>query len=173
MYAEAALDDVAYSPGQSLIEAFPWFDRSGYVTRDSDQFPYVRMQGGCRARVFYAAPDAGPILQKVPLIRWAPDIKYTSSKHTAFPCVLADVSGALLHFKYLPDFAAQVRAEVARGQHYQGAAEYRAYQRRLEAGASLTLMGELSSRYRDSAQLVELGLMSSSDRYEAHASGRN
>ena len=132
MYAEAALDDVAYSPGQSLIEAFPWFDARATFARDSDQFPYFRMQGGCRARVFYAAPDAGPILQKVPLIRWAPDIKYTSSKHTAFPCVLADVTGALLHFKYLPDFAAQVRAEVARGQHYLGAAEYRAYQRRLE-----------------------------------------
>ena len=76
----------------------------------------------------------------MPLIRWRPEIKYTSSKHTAFPCRLADVSGVLLHFKYLPEFAAQVRAEVARGQHFLGGKEYRAYQRRLEQGESLSFM---------------------------------
>jgi tetratricopeptide (TPR) repeat protein len=168
MYAEAPLDALAYAPGQSLIEAFPWFDATGHVRRDSNDFPYFRLLGGCRARVFYETASAGPILQKVPLIRWAPEIKYTSSKHTAFPCRLADVTGALLHFKYLPDFAAAVQAEVARGQHYLGGKEYRAYLRRLEAGESLSLMGPPSCRFRDSGQLVELGLIQTSSRFDAH-----
>ncbi|MEK0085615.1 tetratricopeptide repeat protein [Benzoatithermus flavus] len=168
MYADTPLDAVVYEPGQSLIEAFPWFDATGYVRCDSNDFPYFRRHGGCRARVFHETPNAGPVLQKVPLIRWAPDIKYTSSKHTAFPCRLADVSGALLHFKYLPDFAASVRTEVARGQHYLGGKEYRVYLRRLEAGESLSLMGPPSCRYRDSGQLVELGLIQTSSRFEAH-----
>ena len=166
MYAQAPLDEVAYEPGQSLIEAFPWFDATGYVRRDSERLPLFPPAGRCRARVFHDTPAAGPILQKVPLIRWAPEIKYTSSKHTAFPCRLAEITGALLHFKYLPDFAAQVRAEVARGQHYLGGKEYRAYLRRLEQGQSLSLMGLLSCRYRDSAQLVELGLIQTSNRFE-------
>lgn len=170
LYAEAPLGEIAYAPGQSLIEAFPWFDATGYVRRDSNDFPYFRLHGGCRARAFYETPNAGPVLQKVPLIRWAPDIKYTSSKHTAFPCRLADVTGALLHFKYLPGFAAAVREEVARGQHYLGAKEYRSYLRRLEAGESPSLMGPPSRRYRDSGQLVALGLIQTSDRFEAHVS---
>jgi tetratricopeptide (TPR) repeat protein len=171
MYGSAPLDDLAYAPGQSLIEAFPWFDASGYARRDSSDFPYFRLHGGCRARVFHDTPGAGPILQKVPLIRWAADIKYTSSKHTAFPCRLADITGALLHFKYLPEFAQQVRAEVARGQHYLGAKEYRTYLRRLEAGQGLSLMGPASCCYQGSRQLVELGLVQTSARFEQHASG--
>ena len=168
LYADAPLDAVRYLPGQSLIEAFPWFDGAGYVRRDSNDFPYFRLHGGVRARLFHDDAGAGPVLQKVPLIRWRKDIKYTSSKHTAFPCRLADVSGVLMHFKYLPEFADQVRAEVRRGQHYLGAREYRTYQRRLDAGAPLSPVGPQSRRYRDSRQLVELGLMSSSTAYERH-----
>jgi hypothetical protein len=168
MYADAPLDAVTYAPGQSLIEAFPWFDGEGYVLRDSAKFPYLRLLGGCRARVFYPTQASGPVLQKVPLIRWARDIKYTSGKHTAFPCRLADVTGALLHFKYLPEFAAAARREVARGQHYLGGAEYRTYLRRLEAGDGLSLMGPASRRYRHSGQLVELGLIQTSSRFDAY-----
>jgi tetratricopeptide (TPR) repeat protein len=39
-YAAEPLDRVAYRPGQSLIEAFPWFDADGYVRRDGSDFPY-------------------------------------------------------------------------------------------------------------------------------------
>ena len=173
LYAEAPLDEVRYMPGESLIEAFPWFDATGYVRRDSNDFPYFRLHGGCRARLFYEHAAAGPVLQKVPLIRWRPEIKYTSSKHTAFPCRLADVSGMLLHFKYLPEFAAQVRAEVARGQHFLGAKEYRAYLRRLEQGEAFSFMAAVSQRYRDSRQLVELGLMQATPAFESHVRDRS
>jgi hypothetical protein len=61
-----------------------------------------------------------------------------------------------------------VRAEVARGQHYLGGKEYRSYLRRLERGDSLSLMGPGSCRYRDSRQLVELGLVQTSARFEDH-----
>lgn len=169
MYADVPLDACTYEPGQSLIEAFPWFDGSGYVRRESNDFPYFRLFGGCRARVFYETANGGPLLQKVPLIRWNRDIKYISSKHSAFPCRLGDVTGALLHFKYLPDFTAQVRTEVTRGQHYLGAKEYRSYLRRLEASDSFLLKGPASCRYRDSAQLVELRLIHTSTRFENHA----
>ena len=122
--------------------------------------------------MFHGHAAAGPVLQKVPLIRWRPEIKYTSSKHTAFPCRLADVTGALLHFKYLPGFAAQVGAEMARGQHYLGAREYRAYQRRLELVEGLNLMSPESRRYRGSRQLLEPGLITTSERYADHARAR-
>jgi hypothetical protein len=171
LHAEQSLDDVRYQPGQSLIETFPWFDATAFVRRDSNDFPYFRLLGGCRTRIFYEHAAAGPVMQKVPLIRWQPEIRYTSSKHTAFPCRLADVSGVLLHFKYLPEFAAQVRADVARGQQFQGGKECRVYQRRLERGESLSFMAPPSQRYRHSSQLVDLGLMHGSSAFDAHVRG--
>lgn len=171
MYAPAPLDEVAYAPGANLIEAFPCFDAEGYVRREANDFPYFRLLGGARARLFYGNPDDGPVLQKVPLIRWAPDLKYLSSKHTAFPCRLPDISGALLHFKYLPDFARQVEIEVARGQHYSGAKEYRTYARRLREGQSLSFTAPVTRRYAGSAQLVGHGLMRSSPAFERFVEG--
>jgi hypothetical protein len=52
---------------------------------------------------------------------------------------------------------------------YLGGKEYRSYLRRLEQGESLSLMGPASCRYRDSAQLVELGLIRTSSGFESHA----
>jgi hypothetical protein len=69
LYADQPLEEITYASGQSLIEAFPWFDATGYIRRDSNDFPYLRLQGGSRARVFHEHPPAGPVLQKVPLIR--------------------------------------------------------------------------------------------------------
>ena len=59
LYAEAPLDEVSYMPGESLIEAFPWFDATGYVRRDSNDFPYFRLHGGCRARCSTSMPPPG------------------------------------------------------------------------------------------------------------------
>ena len=116
-YAAEPLDQVAYRPGQSPDRAVPWFDADGYVRRDGSDFPYFRLHGGCSAPACFTEFRRTTSLQQIPLIRWNPGIKYTSSKHTSFPCRLPDISGAVLHFKYLPDFADQVRLEVARGQH--------------------------------------------------------
>ena len=60
---------------------------------------------------------------------------------------------------------------MARGQHYLGAREYRAYQRRLDEGGALSPMGQASRRYRDTRQLVDLGLIETSPAYESHVRG--
>ncbi len=105
MYPGTSLEEVGYEPGASLIEAFPWFDAAGYVQRDTHTFPFVSIHGGCRSRLFYAAPVQGPALQKVPLIRWSPDMRFLSARHTSLPCRLAPATGMLLHFKYTPELA--------------------------------------------------------------------
>ena len=162
-----------YAPGQSLIEAFPWFDATGYVRRDSNDFPYFRLHGGCRARMFHEHAAAGPVLQKVPLIRWRPEIKYTSSKHTAFPCRLADVSGRA------PPL--QVPAGVCRpGRAPRSPAASITWGPRSTAPTSGGWSGAKpcpswvppSRRYRHSAQLLDLGLMHTSPAFEAHVHDR-
>ena len=58
LYAAEQLDQVRYTQGRSLIESFPWFDAEGYARRDSNDFPYFRLHGGARARVFHAHPPS-------------------------------------------------------------------------------------------------------------------
>jgi glycosyltransferase involved in cell wall biosynthesis len=168
MYSAVPLEEVDYQPGTSLIEAFPWFDASGYEQVDSHTFPFFSIHGGCRSRLFYAAPGLGPALQKLPLIRWSPDMRFLSARHTSLPCRLASLRGLLLHFKYTPEFTDYVRAEAARGEHYRGGQQYRVYQKRLESGAGLSFHYEGSVRYTGSRQLVELGLMRSTPELDAH-----
>lgn len=169
MYPEGALGEAVYEPGTSLIDAFPWLDAHGYVRRDTHTFPFTSIHGGCRARLFYPAPELGPALQKVPLVRWSPAMRFLSARHTALPCRLAAATGALLHFKYTPEFAAYVRAEALRGEHYRGGQQYRVYLKRLESGAGLAFRHPGSVRYAGSRQLVELGLIRSTPELDAHA----
>jgi hypothetical protein len=61
---------------------------------------------------------------------------------------------------------------VPRAQHFLGGKEYRAYQRRLGQGGSLSLMAPVSCCYRDSIQLVELRLMHTSAAFESHVRDR-
>ena len=74
---------------------------------------------------------APPVLTKVPLVRWDQQTRYLSP-HWVSPKIVAPVTGALLHFKFLADFHERAVHEAARGEHYDGAAEYRRYARTLD-----------------------------------------
>jgi hypothetical protein len=68
--------------------------------------------------------------------------------------------GVLYHFKYLQDFIPHAREEVGRGQHWQGAAEYRRYSETAQAaGDDLVLKDERSVRFEDGDQMETEGVM--------------
>ena len=81
----------------------------------------------------------------------------------------AQVMGALLHFKFLSDFHDRVETEVARGEHFDGAREYRAYRDLMRKEGAVNLMAAKSARYEDSGQLVRLGLMRTTEGWERFA----
>jgi hypothetical protein len=99
-----------------------------------------------------------PCLTKVPVVRWDRESKYLSS-HWITPKVLAPDTGILLHFKLLQDFHERAVTEAARGEHYEGASEYRRYAERLASDPDLELVYEGSVRFKGTSQLVGLGLM--------------
>ena len=79
---------------------------------------------------------------------------------------VADLRGALLHFKYLDDFPQNVKQEVMRGQRSFGNdLEYNRYLAALSRFPDLCLHADLSVRFSDSAQLVNLGIMKRSRAY--------
>jgi hypothetical protein len=110
-----------------------------------------------------------PSISKVPLVRWKPGMQFVSSTHYLSDTKLAPILATLLHFKFLSDFHERAQTEVARGEHYENAREYRVYLQMCRENESATLMCEQSLKFKDSAQLVGLGLMTSPKPYEEWA----
>ena len=103
-----------------------------------------------------------PNLRKIPFVHWLPGIRYPNP-HATTAIKLSDVTGVLLHFKFLEDFSARVNIEVIRKEHWQSAGEYRRYLAKLKHGAGLSFHYDGSVAYEDSQQLVRLGLMQEDD----------
>ena len=72
----------------------------------------------------------------------------------------------IVHFNFLSDFHYRVETEVARGEHYAEAQEYRAYRDLLRLARKVKLLSGQSARFEGSSQLVRLNLMATSKSYE-------
>ncbi len=160
------------APGTSLLESCPYFDPGPYRTVKAPDFPHLQVYGGVRERIFHHLRDQGyhsPTLSKVPMVKWQSGMKFTLSTHALTPAPLAEITGVLLHFKFLSDFHDRVATEVQRREHFDQAREYRAYHELMTATGPVTLRDANSVRFKDSAQLVALNLMRSTPAYEQFA----
>lgn len=107
-----------------------------------------------------ATPPKPGEMGKVPLIRWRRGLRFTGGVHRIdAPLRLAEDRGALLHFKFLDDFADRTRQNVARAQHANGARAYRVYAGRMEALGAASAIAPCSVRLRDWRDLEAAGLM--------------
>lgn len=168
MYPKGRLDEQPYHSGQDPIEIASWFDSGNYTMARNKAFANLWIQGGPRARVFFAdEPSKAPALNKVPLVKWDSKYVYVSSTHMLLPRGLNQVydewggekaSGVLLHAKFIDTFGAKAAEELERGQHYAGSVEYKAYAERVRENPQLWC--KWSERYINWRQLEILGLMS-------------
>ncbi len=162
MYADGALKDVRYSAGESLLGVCPWFDPAPYRTVQVHAFPHIQIYGGVRERIFHFSGSPAPhppTISKVPLVKWKRGMQFTNCTHAISPIPLAQMTGLLLHFKFLNDFYQRVQVEAARGEHYADGLEYKIYAQLLAQNPALALRDQNSVRLQSSRQLVELGLM--------------
>ena len=168
MYPKGPIGAVPYTEGTDPFEIANWFDPGNYAISRNRRFGNLWIQGGPRARVFFAdAPERAPALNKVPLVKWHRNFAYASSTHMVLPRGLNRVydewggekaSGCLLHAKFLDTFAAKADEEMIRRQHYAASYEYRAYKAALNDQPDLWC--KWSERYINWRQLEILGLMS-------------
>ncbi len=168
MYPKGRLDAHPYQQGQNPIEIAGWFDSGNYTMSRNRLFGNLWIQGGPRARVFFAdQPENAPALNKVPLVKWDKKYAYVSSTHMLLPRGLNQVydewggekaSGVLLHAKFLDTFTSKAAEELSRGQHYSASVEYKAYAESLKDDPDLWC--KWSEKYINWRQLEILGLMS-------------
>ena len=168
LYPKGRLDAVEYRPGDNPLDHASWFDAGNYTIRRNAEFGNLWIQGGPRARTFFAKnPQAAPALNKIPLVKWHKRYAYVSSTHMLLPRGLNLVydewggekaSGVLLHTKFLDTFPEKAAEELSRKQHYAGSQEYLAYAEGIRDNPDLWC--KWSEKYINWRQLEILGLMS-------------
>ncbi|NNF24268.1 MAG: glycosyltransferase family 2 protein [Rhodobacteraceae bacterium] len=168
MYPKGRIDAETYREGQNPFDIANWFDSGNYMISQNPKFKNLWIQGGPRARAFFADnPARAPALNKIPLVRWDRSFTYVSSTHNLLPRGLNLVydewggekaSGCLLHAKFLNTFAQKSEEELQRRQHYANSHEYRAYNKRLRENPEFWC--SWSEKYINWRQLEILGIMS-------------
>ena len=70
MYHKGPILDQTYRSGQNPLEIASWFDARNYTFEPNDKFRNLWIQGGPRARVFFAeTPRRAPAINKIPLVK--------------------------------------------------------------------------------------------------------
>ena len=168
MYSDATVEATAHDPERSLLETCGYFDRAPYRMQRVSQAPYLEIYGGMRERLFrqIQTETQAPTVSKAPLVKWKAGTQFLQSTHFLTAVKVVPILAVLLHFKFLSDFHERAEVEVARGEHFANAREYRAYLQMLRGDRQATFLCHQSVKFKDSAQLVELGLMATSKGYE-------
>jgi hypothetical protein len=178
MYPDRPLTEIKYTQGTDPLQIASWFDKASYIEsgagpsdwHDSNIFHQgpLRVYGGVRERVF----GVQACLSKVPLVKFRNSIALSLGAHLIQGARVADLRGALLHFKFLDDFAAKVQREIAREQYWNGAQEYKGYGAVLSLDPNLNFMSPISEKFVSSSQLIKLGVMKTSARFVEYKAKR-
>lgn len=169
MYAGTDLMNVGYESGKHPILYADYFDaeydseyRELYNEKIGRKFRSLRFSGGMRKRLFGIDPN----LTKVSLFRYTPKVYTAAGMHAIDGAEVADIRGAVQHFKYLQDFVDRTIEESKRGQHAGGAALYKPMAERLVEKEVTKLHHPGSVKFEDSYQLVDMGILKTSPDYE-------
>ena len=164
-YSDQSVQNTVYVAGQNPLNSVPYFDIEHYEVK----FPYfdrfrwevfesTHFTGGMRERVF---GKNTPItsLNKFPLFKNTSGTYLGQGMHAINGSKMSNLQGVVFHTKFMQDFIQEAKEESTREQHFNNASDYKAYQKKIECTPDLCLANSNSIRFRDSEQLVELGLM--------------
>lgn len=141
-----------------------YFD-TDYASVRSELPPYVMIQGGIRHRLTGVAT----LMQKTPLVRVAADMRYIECNHGTTHLPTADVSGALLHYKFVGDMKRRIEDAITRGEHFAGALFYRQLNTAVRSLGCEILLSQYSRRYAGPSGLADHGVIRGSPRWDAYA----
>lgn len=173
MYSRVPIREATYERGAPFLSVCPFFDSASYLEYEAvGPGLSVPSRGGPRHRLFWEGrvrEKPAPFLLKFPLVRWAEGLSYEASTHVLSNARSGDVTGALLHFKLLADFVPRVEEEAGRREHFNEASQYSAYWEVVSKHPDVGAFYEGSARYRDSLQLMEMGLIHSSEAFQSNS----
>jgi hypothetical protein len=169
MYAGVDLTNINYQAGENPLHYTNYFDvefnseyQKLYNEKLGRKFTSIRFSGGMRKRLFGIDPN----LTKVSLFRYHPKIYTAAGMHAIDGAVIADIRGAVQHFKYLQDFKDRTLEESRREQHAGGAAFYKPMADSLAKNSITRLHHTGSVKFKNTDQLVDLKVLKTSQAFE-------
>ncbi len=155
MYSDQPLSQARYERGTDFLDTCRYFDTHTYRLRALNYPPFLGVSGGPRGQEFAASiKGVDPWYVKVPLVKWKAGYSYIRSVHTHRALVLADVTGATLHFKFFSAWEDVVERDSARGDR-RSANAWKAYTD--HSISDLCFYGPHSRRYGAPRDLAILG----------------
>lgn len=148
----------------------PYFDND-YLIMPQFMAPYVEVRGGFRRRLMGDGNGPGSLLVKAALFKGGSDVDFYEAAHHTSPAIISDITGVLLHCKFVGKFQEYVETHVDSKEHVFASLEYRHYLdwcNNRDPAASL--LSDKSVLYQDSRQLLELGLIRTSVAFEQYVS---
>ncbi len=122
-----------------------------------------RQVGGIRATAFNLTEV---YLSKHPLLLTDGRTRLVH-QHFVDHAAVADISGVLYHYKFVPEFRVKVDAAVRSGVYADGSWEYQRYQRALADTPELDLRSPAAQRLKGVNELVDQGFLQVTDQYLA------
>lgn len=129
MYPFGSLEDADFA-ALDPFEAAPWMDREAVRPYRLTACYYsnrIQQVSGLRHRLLPDSEPNGFVAEKVALFRYRPWVRVSEGIHSATNLRLSSRKAAFAHFKYHKGFRQKILDEIARGQHYNGAVEYKRY----------------------------------------------
>lgn len=148
---------------ENLFSTHHYFD-TDYRFARSELPPYIMIQGGIRQRM----TGLVFLMTKTPLVRVTPDFRYIECNHYTTHLPVADITAALLHYKFVGDVAKRLDEAIDRGVHFAGALAYRRIRSAAnERGWGETLLSSFSRSYEGASSLEAAGLIRTTPGWEA------
>jgi hypothetical protein len=158
MYPGGSLEEATFRTGGPFEEA-GFCDRAPFRADWPGRGPFGDQPTWTSALRHRLIPGSRPelfVAQKVALLKYQPWMRLSAGLHYVGDVRLAARDMIFAHFKYNAEFAAKVRAEVARRQHFNDAEEYRRYQALLQEGRDVIFEPGVSVPWAESAAVQRI-----------------
>ncbi|MGG5811814.1 glycosyltransferase family 2 protein [Falsiroseomonas sp. CW058] len=129
MYPFGSLDEADFAE-RDPFEAAPWMDREPAPAYRLAGCYYSNRSQRVSALRHRLLPDSEPngfVAEKVAMFHYRPWLRVSEGIHSAANLRVSQQRACFAHFKYHKGFRRKILDEIARGQHYNGAIEYRRY----------------------------------------------
>lgn len=114
----------------SPFEVCPWYDFSPLIEWRMGSGQFSNMDSYLSTLRHRLSPESPPnsfTSQKVAIIRYQPWMRFSAGLHYAANVEMSDKQVIFAHFKYHAGFKEKAQEEVLRGQHFNGAEDYKHY----------------------------------------------
>lgn len=146
MYPKGPLDTARFASLDPFAEA-GFADAVPFLTRSPTRGPHTDAPAWTSALRHRLIPGSRPnlfVAQKLALLRYQSWMRLSAGLHFIGDTKLARPELIFAHFKYNADFHRKAEAEVARGQHWGNAEEYRKYLALVSEGREVLYDADLS-----------------------------